>query len=155
MSHSAGVVLYRRRQGVLEVLLVHPGGPVWRRRDAGAWSIPKGLIEPGEEAGAAARREFMEEVGPLPGLAAALRPLGAVRQAGGKRVEAFALEGDFDTGGIRGGGLFTLEWPPGSGQRHAYQEVDRAGWFTLPEARSKLLASQCPFLDRLEALLAG
>lgn len=144
--------MYRRAQGAVQVLLVHPGGPFWRGRDEGAWSIPKGLKEDGEDSAAAARREFAEELGlPAEG---ALQPLGTVLQAGGKRVEAFALEGELDTALVKSN-LFALEWPRGSGRHRHFPEIDRAAWFNLPEARSKLLAGQRPLLDRLEALLAG
>ncbi|ADH91010.1 NUDIX hydrolase [Ancylobacter novellus DSM 506] len=152
MTSSAGILMYRLRDGDIEVLLVHPGGPFWSRKDAGAWSIPKGLPEPDEELEAAARREFEEELGrPAKGT---LHPLGSIRQAGGKVVTAFALEGDLDPARIEGGGLVTLEWPRGSGRVLSYPEVDRAGWFALRQARVKLLASQCPLLDRLETLLS-
>jgi predicted NUDIX family NTP pyrophosphohydrolase len=148
---SAGILLFRRRQGVLEVLLAHPGGPLWRRRDLGAWTIPKGERAPDEEAEAAARREFFEETGaPAQG---ALTPLGEIRQAGGKRVAAFALEGDLDADAIRSN-AFEMEWPPRSGRRAAFPEIDRAAWFALPLARAKILASQSPLLDRLERLCA-
>jgi len=150
MTSSAGILMYRFRDGDIEVLLVHPGGPFWKRKDAGAWSIPKGLPEPGEDAETAARREFEEELGrPVEGI---LHPLGSIRQAGGKVVTAFAVEGDLDPAQIRGGGCVTLEWPRGSGRVLSYPEVDRAGWFSLPKARVKLLASQRPLLDRLETL---
>ncbi|WP_108660146.1 NUDIX domain-containing protein [Acuticoccus kandeliae] len=149
---SAGILLYRRREGV-EVLLVHPGGPFWRRKDADAWSIPKGLVDgPDEDIEAAARREFCEEVGAA--VDGPLHPLGEVRQTGGKVVIAFAAEGEADAAAIPGGGLVTLEWPRGSGRSEAFPEVDRAAWFALAEARVKLLASQHPLLDRLEALLS-
>lgn len=152
MTSSAGILMYRLRDGDIEVLLVHPGGPFWKRKDEGAWSIPKGLPGPDEELEAAARREFEEELGrPAEGT---LHPLGSIRQAGGKVVTAFALEGDLDPARIEGGGLVTLEWPRGSGRVLSYPEVDRAGWFALRQARVKLLASQRPFLDRLETLLS-
>jgi len=151
---SAGIVLHRRgADGAVEVLLVHPGGPFWARRDAGAWSIPKGEHGDEEEPLAAARREFSEELGvPAPDGEAA--SLGEVRQKSGKRVSAWALAGDLDPEAIVSN-TFELEWPPRSGRRQAFPEVDRAGWFGLPEAREKLLAAQLPFLDRLDALLRG
>lgn len=152
MKKSAGILRYRLTGGVTEVLLVHPGGPFWSRKDAGAWSIPKGQIEDGEEEQATARREFREELGLV--AEGPLRPLGSIRQKGGKTVHAFAQEGDLDistTESIR----FSLEWPPRSGQLRDYPEVDRAGWFTLADARTKLLPSQLPLLDRLETLLAS
>ncbi|WP_226574565.1 NUDIX domain-containing protein [Acuticoccus sediminis] len=151
MSASAGVLMYRRGEEGIEVLLVHPGGPFWRRKDDGAWSVPKGLIEPGEDPDVAARREFEEEIG-TPAAGDLLR-LGTVRQSGGKVVEAFALEGDADAIGISGGGTVEVEWPRGSGRILSFPEVDRAAWLTLPQARVKMLASQRPFLDRLEAHL--
>ncbi len=144
--------MYRRQGGALEVLLVHPGGPFWRHKDFGAWSIPKGGFGEGEDAESAARREFAEELG-----GAAIGPLealGEVRQRGGKRVTAFALEGDLDVAAIRSN-AFELEWPPRSGRIQTYPEVDRAGWFGLAEAHDKILASQRPFLDRLVASLGG
>jgi predicted NUDIX family NTP pyrophosphohydrolase len=146
---SAGILLYRNGPDGTEVLLVHPGGPFWSRRDDGAWSIPKGLVAPGEPVEAAARREFAEELGiPAEG---PLRSLGEVRQAGGKRVEAFALEGAFDPATLRSN-TFELEWPPHSGRMARFPEVDRAAWFGLPLARTKILAGQLPLLDRLAAL---
>ncbi|MEA3040514.1 MAG: hypothetical protein QOC65_3 [Sphingomonadales bacterium] len=144
--------MHRRRGGAIEVLLVHFGGPFWAKRDAGAWAIPKGLIEPGETPEAAARREFREELGFE--AKGALVPLGRIRQKGGKWVEAFALEGDLDPDAIVSN-CFTVEWPPGSGRFASYPEVDRAAWYPLAEARAKLLPSQLPLLDRLEAALSG
>jgi predicted NUDIX family NTP pyrophosphohydrolase len=149
MMKSAGILMYRRDQGETLVLLVHPGGPFWRK-DLGAWSVPKGLRGAGEDAEAAARREFAEELGVTAD--GALRPLGSIRQRGGKEVEAFALEGDVDAGRLRSN-TFEIEWPPRSGERQTFPEVDRAGWFTLTAARRKILASQHPLLDRLAALL--
>jgi predicted NUDIX family NTP pyrophosphohydrolase len=148
---SAGILLYHWLEGQLQVLLVHPGGPFWRRRDLGAWSIPKGELRPGEDGEAAARREFAEELGEEP--SGALQPIGAIRQRGGKHVEAFALEGDLDVAEVRSN-TFQIAWPPGSGRVASFPEIDRAEWFTLPAAREKILASQAPFLDRLEALCA-
>ena len=149
---SAGILMYRRRGRGLEVLLGHFGGPYWAKKDEGAWAIPKGLIEPGETAEAAARREFAEEIGTR--LEGPLTPLGRIRQKGGKFVEAFAIEGDLDAGAIVSN-HFTLEWPPRSGRFQSYPEVDRAAWFTLEEARAKMLASQHPLLDLLEAIAGG
>jgi predicted NUDIX family NTP pyrophosphohydrolase len=146
---SSGVLLYRLAPEI-EVLLVHPGGPYWRRKDRGAWQIPKGAVDPGEEAEAAARREVEEEIGLA--LTGRLTPLGEVRQAGGKRVIAFAAEHDFDPAGIASN-MFEIEWPPRSGKRVAFPEVDAARWMTMTEAREMMLASQQPLLDRLiEAL---
>ncbi len=146
---SAGVLLYRLAPAI-EVLLMHPGGPYWRRKDRGAWQIPKGAVDDGEDAEAAARREVEEEIGlALTGL---LTPLGEVRQAGGKRVIAFAAESDFDPAAIASN-MFEIEWPPRSGETVAFPEVDGARWMTMPEAREMMLASQQPLLDRLiEAL---
>ena len=149
---SAGILLYRLRDGRPEVLLAHPGGPFWRGRDDGAWMLPKGELAPGESAEAAARREFEEEMGtPASGM---LHPLGKLRQRGGKSVEAFALKGDFDPAGLRSN-RFELEWPPRSGRRVSFPEVDRVAWFALAQARRKILPSQEVLLDRLDALLAG
>jgi predicted NUDIX family NTP pyrophosphohydrolase len=144
---SAGILLYRRRPR-LEVLLIHPGGPFWRNKDEGAWMIPKGLVEPGEQLEAAALREFEEELGVRP--PGALEPLGRIRQKGGKYVEAFALEGDLDPAAIVSN-LFEVEWPPKSGRLQPFPEVDRAAWFPLAEARVKILPSQAPILDLFEA----
>lgn len=146
--NSAGILLYRRRSGQSEVLLIHPGGPWWRNKDAGAWQIPKGAVEPGEEPAAAALREFEEETGTR--LTAEPVPLCRIRQAGGKWVEAFALEGDLDAETIVSN-AFEIEWPPRSGKMASFPEVDRAQWFTLAEARSKMLASQLPILDAFKA----
>ena len=149
MKRSAGILLYRRREAELEVLLVHPGGPFWAKRDAGAWSLPKGEYGPDEEAAIAARREFAEETGGS--IDSPLDDLGEVTQPGGKRVRAFAAEGDFDPSGLTSND-FEMEWPPRSGRRQRFPEVDRAGWFTLAEARAKLVPGQVAFLDRLAAL---
>ena len=147
---SAGILLYRQRGATVEVLLAHPGGPFWRRRDEGAWTIPKGLVEPGESPQATARREFEEEMGTMP--AGELRPLARIRQRGGKWVEAFALDGDFEVAALRSHS-FALEWPPHSGHMAEFPEVDRAQWFALDEARRKILASQEPLIDALVELL--
>ena len=149
---SAGILLYRRTADGPEVLLVHPGGPYWARRDAGAWSIPKGEHDPSDvDPQACALREFAEETGTT--LARAdLIPLGEVRQRGGKVVAAWAAEGDLDAAAIRSN-TFELEWPPRSGRRRAFPEVDRAGWFGPDAAREKLLPAQAAFVDRLLAQL--
>lgn len=144
-ERSAGVLLYRLAPAI-EVLLVHPGGPYWRRKDRGAWQIPKGAIDAGEDAEGAARREVAEEIGLE--LEGALRPLGEVRQAGGKLVTAFAAEQDFDPAALVSNS-FELEWPPRCGKIVAFPEVDAARWMALPEARAMMLASQQPLLDRL------
>ena len=149
---SFGLVLYRRDPDAVRVLLAHPGGPLWRARDAGAWTIPKGAAEPGESAEAAALREFAEELGTP--VAGALQPLGRIRQRGGKWVEAFALEGDFDVATVRSN-TFEMEWPPKGGRMQAFPEIDRAAWFTLDEARGKVLAAQGPLLERVAALGNG
>jgi predicted NUDIX family NTP pyrophosphohydrolase len=148
---SAGILMWRRgAAGGVEVLLGHFGGPIWARRDTGAWAIPKGMVEPGEDLEACARREFEEELGVRP--EGALVPLGRIRQKGGKWVEAFALEGDLDAAAIVSNG-FTLEWPPRSGRFQSHPEIDRAAWFALAEAREKILPSQRPILDLLEQRL--
>jgi predicted NUDIX family NTP pyrophosphohydrolase len=146
---SAGILLYRWREGEIEVFLVHPGGPFWARKDAGAWSIPKGEFAPDEDPLVAARREFAEETGrAVEGEFRALRP---IRQAGGKVVHAFAIEGEVDPGAIRSNS-FTIEWPPRSGRLRAFPEVDRAGWFALAEAQQKILRSQLGLLEQLALL---
>ena len=147
---SAGIVLFRRSGSTLEVLLVHPGGPFWARRDAGVWSIPKGEYEPDEDALAAARREFEEELGSAPPEDGAV-DLGEIRQKSGKLVRAWAVEGDLDASATVYN-KFTMEWPPKSGRMQEFPEVDRAEWFTLADAREKLVPAQVELLDRLEAL---
>jgi predicted NUDIX family NTP pyrophosphohydrolase len=151
-NHSAGILLYRLTEEGLRILLVHPGGPFWAKKDALAWTIPKGLIEPGESPEAAALREFKEETGWAAG--GDLRPLGDIVQSGGKRVTAFACEGEFDTSRLASN-LFELEWPPRSGRKSFFPEVDRAEWFSFGAAREKILASQRPLLDRLVATIGG
>jgi predicted NUDIX family NTP pyrophosphohydrolase len=148
---SAGVLLYRVRQDILEVMLVHMGGPFWQHKDAGAWSIPKGEHERSEQPLEAARREFAEETGLI---APAREPidLGAVKQSSGKLIRAFAVEGDADVSAIRSNS-FELEWPRGSGRAQEFPEVDRAEWFELESARTKLVKGQVPFLDTLQTLL--
>ena len=148
---SAGLLLFRRTPAGIEVLLVHPGGPLWAKKDEGAWSIPKGEIDADEDPLAAARREFEEELGsPVSGEFTALAP---IRQASGKIVHAWAVEGDFDPATFTSG-TFSMEWPPRSGHQQQFPEVDRAEWFTLDEARVKLLEAQRAFLDRLDALVS-
>ena len=148
-KHSAGILLFRRGGEGVEVLLVHPGGPFWKRRDDGAWSIPKGEIEPGEEPLAAALRELAEELGPAPALEPEqLIELGSVRQRAGKVVEAWAAEGDFDPDQLRSL-EFEMEWPPRSDTQASFPEVDRAGWFSPDAARVKILGGQVPLIDRL------
>jgi|SRR5437588_9020985 len=144
---SAGIMLYRRRPRGLEVLLVHPGGPFWARRDAGAWSVPKGEYGPGEDPLAAARREFAEELGSaMP--EGPVEDLGEVRQKAGKRVRAWGVEGDLDAEAIVSN-TFELEWPPRSGRVIEVPEVDRARWFSLEAARDKINPAQAELLDRL------
>lgn len=143
---SAGILLYRLADHGPELLLVHPGGPFWARKDDGAWSIPKGLVDPGEDHQAAARREFAEETGFAP--LGNLVPLGLFRQPGGKEIAAFALEGEFDPAGLKSN-TFSLEWPPRSGRLQEFLEVDRAGWFSPEEATAKLLPGQRPILVAL------
>ncbi len=147
-KRSAGLLMFRWREGTLEVFLVHPGGPFWARKDDGAWSIPKGEYEEDEDPLAAARREFEEETG----FAAEGRftPLGEIKQAGGKVVTAWAVEGDCDASLLKSN-LFPMEWPPKSGRMQEFPEVDRAGWFPIEAARMKLLKGQTRFLDQLAA----
>jgi predicted NUDIX family NTP pyrophosphohydrolase len=149
MKESAGLLLFRDANGRREVFLAHPGGPFWAKKDAGAWSIPKGEIGPAEEPLVAALREFEEETGVrMKGNAIALPPR---RQPGGKLVHAWAMRGDLDPATVRSN-RFELEWPPRSGRRQEFPEIDRAGWFSLTEAREKILKGQAPLLDDLERL---
>jgi predicted NUDIX family NTP pyrophosphohydrolase len=151
-KRSSGILLFRRVTE-LEVLLVHPGGPFWAKKDLGAWSIPKGEHDDAEEALAAALREFEEETGakPNPG---ELVDLGSVRQKSGKVVQAWALEGDLDAEAIRSN-TFTIQWPPRSGLQSEFPEVDRAAWFGIEEARERINSAQAAFLDRLVALMTA
>jgi predicted NUDIX family NTP pyrophosphohydrolase len=151
-ERSAGILLYRHGGDGLEVLLVHPGGPFFARKDDGAWSIPKGVYSDDETPLAAARREFAEELGSPPPDGDALE-LGEVRQKSGKRVLAWAIAGDLDADSITSN-TFELEWPPRSGRRQEFPEIDRAAWFPLLAARAKILAAQADFLDRLADALA-
>jgi predicted NUDIX family NTP pyrophosphohydrolase len=143
---SAGLLMYRFRNGRLEVLLVHPGGPFWRNKDEGAWMIPKGEVEEGEDIFAAAQREFTEETGLKP--SGKFVGLGEVKQRSGKHVHAWAFEGDCDPASIQSN-AFEMEWPPKSGKRQSFPEVDRGAFFNLAEARRKILAAETPFLERL------
>lgn len=148
-KRSAGILLYRLVAGAPKVLLVHPGGPYWARRDLGAWTIPKGELEEGESAADCALRELGEELGAAPAVSLAdLVELGSVRQKAGKVVEAWAAEADFDPAQLRSN-TFALEWPPRSGSEREFPEVDRAEWFVPERAREKILSAQAPFLDRL------
>jgi predicted NUDIX family NTP pyrophosphohydrolase len=148
-NNSAGILMYRCSGDEIEVLLVHPGGPFWRKRDLGVWSLPKGELDDEEDPETTARREFEEELGvESPG---PLQPLGELRQRAGKIVRGYALEGDLDVSNVRSNDV-AIEWPPRSGRTTYFPEIDRAAWFTPSLAREKLLASQRPFLDRLEVL---
>jgi len=149
-KQSAGLLLYRRKAHSHEVLLAHPGGPFWAKKDLGAWSVPKGEFAADELPLAAARREFAEEIGPAPsGEPIVLTP---VKQKGGKTVHAFALEGDFDADKIVSN-TFEIEWPPRSGRKQSFPEVDRTAWFDLAEARRRIQLGQLPILDELEERL--
>jgi predicted NUDIX family NTP pyrophosphohydrolase len=152
---SAGILLFRREGGETQFLLVHPGGPFWAKKDAGAWSIPKGQIESEEEPRACAVRELEEELGQAPDLdPEQLIELGSIRQKAGKVVEAWAAEADFDPA-VLASNTFTMEWPPRSGNQQEFPEVDRAEWFDLETAREKILPAQAEFLDRLLERLNG
>jgi predicted NUDIX family NTP pyrophosphohydrolase len=152
---SAGILLFRRGGGETEFLLVHPGGPFWAKKDAGAWSIPKGRIEGEEEARACAIRELEEELGPAPELdPEQLIELGRIKQKAGKIVEAWAAEADFDPATLASNTV-SIEWPPRSGNQQEFPEVDRAGWFDLSTAREKIIPAQAELLDRLLAHLNG
>lgn len=146
---SAGVLMFRRA-GSLEVFLVHPGGPFWAKKDLGAWTIPKGELDEGEDARAAALREFTEETGF--GVEGELRPLRPVKQSSGKVIQAFAVEGDCDPEQLRSN-TFSMEWPPKSGSQREFVEIDRGSWFRIEEARERIIKGQLPLLEELEALL--
>jgi predicted NUDIX family NTP pyrophosphohydrolase len=147
---SAGILLYRYISGCLEVLLVHPGGPFWAKKDAGAWSIPKGELEENEDPLAAARREFEEETGSA--AAGEVIPLKPLRQPSGKIVYAWAIKGDFDPASLKSN-AFTLEWPPKSGRQQEFPEIDQAGWFSMPVAGKKIHPGQAGFLTQLTRML--
>jgi predicted NUDIX family NTP pyrophosphohydrolase len=153
VRRSAGILLFRRASEEIDVLLGHMGGPFWARRDAGAWSIPKGEYEPDEQPLAAARREFEEELG-LPAPDGDLLDLGDVQQSGGKVVTVWAVEGELDPHRVVPG-TFLMEWPKGSGQQREFPEIDRVAWLSVDHARPKIVAAQRAFLDRLEQRLAG
>jgi predicted NUDIX family NTP pyrophosphohydrolase len=149
-TSSAGLLLYRIRHAAIEVLLVHPGGPYWKTKDDGVWSIPKGELSPAEDSLVAARREFFEETGvAIEGYFRALKP---IRQSGGKIVRAWAVEGDLDPTTLVSN-TFEIEWPPRSGRLQSFPEVDRAAWFSLPEATRKILRGQVPLLEELAQML--
>jgi predicted NUDIX family NTP pyrophosphohydrolase len=154
-KRSAGILMYRGSPQSRELLLVHPGGPLWANKDDGAWSIPKGEYDAGEDPLAVAIREFTEELGrrPINGPTKFLN-LGEIVQPGGKQVTAFAVAGDFDPATLTSN-MFELEWPPHSGQMQSFPEVDRAQWFAPDEARQKILPGQAPYIDRLLERLGG
>jgi predicted NUDIX family NTP pyrophosphohydrolase len=147
---SAGILLYRRGAAGPEVFLVHPGGPFWAKKDEAAWSVPKGLVDPGEEELACALREFREETGFDPGPSASGRDLGSFRQPSGKRLHVWALQGDCDPQALHSN-LFEMEWPPGSGRRASFPEVDRGAWFGRSEALRRIAKGQIPVLDKFYA----
>ena len=149
---SAGILVVRRTERGIEVFLVHPGGPFWARKDTGAWTIPKGEYEASEKPFDAAKREFREETGVA--VDGKFAHLGEFGQPSGKVLSAWAIEGDLDAGAVRSN-TFELEWPAGSGKRREYPEVDRAAWFTLAEAKQKILKGQVPLLQRLADLVRG
>ncbi len=149
-KQAAGILLYRRGPSGLIVLLAHPGGPLWARKDLGAWTLPKGQFTDGELPLDAARREFEEEMGTAP--SGTFQPLGTVKQPSGKVIHVWAAESDFDVGTLKSN-LFRMEWPPRSGREVEFPEVDRAGWFSIEEARDRIIKGQALFLDRLLELL--
>ena len=151
-KESAGILLYRLNRGTVEVFLVHPGGPFWKKKDEGAWTIPKGEPEPGEDKLASAIREFAEETGTT--LAGDFRTLPPIKQAGGKWVHAFAIEGALDPAALVSN-EFEMEWPPRSGKRARFPEVDRGAWFSLAEARTRINKGQAALLDALDKVLAS
>ena len=149
---SAGLLMFRRRDGALEVLLVHPGGPFWAKKDLGAWTIPKGELEKGEDALVTARREFEEETGVAP--SEPFHPLGSIKQKAGKVVHAWAFEGDGAAETMRSITI-RVEWPRGSGRLKEFPEIDRAEWFRVDDARTRINPAQVPFLDHLVDLIKG
>jgi predicted NUDIX family NTP pyrophosphohydrolase len=152
MKRSAALLVYKQAPGGLQVFLVHPGGPFWAKKDLGAWSIPKGEIDEGEDPLVAARREFREEIGQ--DVNGAFAPLARCRQPGGKTVHAWAVEVDIDAAKVTSND-FEMEWPPRSGRRQRFPEVDRAAWFDLDEARRRILPGQLPLLNELAARLGA
>jgi predicted NUDIX family NTP pyrophosphohydrolase len=151
-KQSAGLILYRRHQDAWQIFLVHPGGPYWKAKDRGAWSIPKGEFEPAEDPLAAARREFTEETGLA--VAGPFVPLTPVKQPGGKTVHAWAVEGDCDAAGIRSN-TFSMEWPPRSGRQREFPEIDRGEWFGLEEAEARISKGQRGLFEQVRVLLDG
>jgi predicted NUDIX family NTP pyrophosphohydrolase len=151
-KQSAGLLLYRHRDGVVEVLLAHPGGPFWKNKDAGAWSIPKGEFADDEDPLEAAKREFQEEIGST--IDGEFRPLTTIQQRGGKVVTAWLVEAELDPASVKSN-TFTMEWPRGSGRMQAFPEVDQVDWFTFEAAREKVLESQRPLIDEARMLLTG
>ena len=149
-KQAAGILLYRRDPSGVQVLLAHPGGPLWTRKDYAAWTIPKGQFTDGELPLDAAKREFEEEMGSAP--SGNFQSIGTLKQPSGKVIHAWAAESDFDTASVKSN-LFSMEWPPKSGQIVEFPEIDRAGWFPIDQARLKILKGQQPFIDRLLALL--
>jgi predicted NUDIX family NTP pyrophosphohydrolase len=149
-KQSAGLLLYRRRDGIVEVLLAHPGGPFWKNKDGGAWSIPKGEFADDEDPLAAAKREFQEETGSTIG--GDFRPLATIKQRGGKVVHAWLVEADLDPASVKSN-TFTMEWPRGSGRMQSFPEVDQVDWFTFETALEKVLESQRPFIEEAQSLL--
>jgi predicted NUDIX family NTP pyrophosphohydrolase len=147
---SAGILLFRRRPAGMEVMLVHPGGPFWAKKDAGSWSIPKGLADEGEDLLAAAKREFLEETGMS--VEGEFLALGARQQPGGKTIVAWALEGDFDPAILKSN-MFAIEWPPRSGRMAEFPEVDRAAWYSIDEALEKVNKGQRPIIAALDTLM--
>jgi predicted NUDIX family NTP pyrophosphohydrolase len=149
-KQAAGILLYRRGRSGLEVLLAHPGGPLWARKDVASWTMPKGQFTEGELPLDAAKREFEEETGTAP--SGDFRPLGTIKQPSGKIIHAWAAESDFDVSTVKSN-LFSMEWPPRSGKKGEFPEVDRAAWFSIEEARIKIIKGQAPFLERLLEVL--
>lgn len=150
-KQAAGILLYRKMPSGVELLLAHPGGPLWARKDVGAWTLPKGQFTDGELPLDAAKREFEEEMGAAPP-SGEFQPLGTVKQPSGKIIHAWASEADFDASAVKSN-LFSMEWPPKSGRMGEFPEIDRAEWFSVERARLKILKGQAPFIDRLLALL--
>jgi len=151
-NRSAGIVAFRRAAATIELLLIHPGGPFWAKKDAGSWSIPKGLYQDGEDALVAAKREFAEETGFVP--VGPFIELGAFRQPSGKTISAWAIENDFDVSAFKSN-TFSMEWPPRSGHMEEFPEADRSQWFGVAEARRKITKGQVPIVDALERRLNG